>query len=132
MNYLEENDEKRLYSYRQSHSSSQGMIPTMLRMIGLDEHKLGMMALNMLVYMAEYLAKNWLGMESQLENEIPEYRSIVQNEGIIPGMYKLVQDANTNSERIKAQLLDPAITEKVSWPNYALISKNEFCVTDDQ
>ena len=54
----------------------------MLRMIGLDEHKLGMMALNVLVYLAEYLAKNFLGMESELDNEIPQYRSIVENEGI--------------------------------------------------
>lgn len=114
MNYLQEENEKRpIHSYRQSYSSSQGLVTTMLRMIGLDEHRLGMMALNLLVYMAEYLAKNVLGMESELENEIPEYRSIVQNEGIIPGMYKLVQDANSNSERIKAQLLDPSITEKV-------------------
>lgn len=114
MNYLQDERETNpVFNYRQSYSSRQGMVTTMLRMIGLDEHKLGMMALNLLVYMAEYLAKNLLGMESELQNEIPEYRSIVQNEGLVQGFYKLIQDANRNSERIKEQLLDPTITEKV-------------------
>ena len=83
----------------------------MLRMIGFDEHKLGMMALNVLVYMAEYLAKNFLGMESEFDNEIPEYRSIVEHEGMLAGLAKLVQDANDKSERIKDQLLAPDVSE---------------------
>ena len=36
-------------NYRQTSPVSQGVIPSMLRMVGLDEQKLGMMALNMLV-----------------------------------------------------------------------------------
>ena len=86
----------------------------MLRMVGLDEQKLGMMALNMLVYLAEYIAKNFLGMESEFENEVPQYRSIVQEEGVLAAMFKVVQDANVKSEKIKNDLFDPTITENVS------------------
>ena len=63
-----------------------GLASSMLRMVGLDEHKLGMMALNILVYLAEYMAQNFLGMDtSELNNEIPQYRSIVQERGVIAG-----------------------------------------------
>ena len=63
----------------------------MLRMVGLDEHKLGMMALNILVYLAEYMAQNFLGMDtSELNNEIPQYRSIVQKQGVIAGKKVLI------------------------------------------
>ena len=86
----------------------------MLRMVGLDEQKLGMMALNMLVYLAEYIAKNFLGMESEFENEVPQYRSIVQEEGVLAAMFKVVQDANVKSEKIRNDLFDPTITENVS------------------
>ena len=96
----------------------------MLRMIGLDEHKLGMMALNVLVYMAEYLATNFLGMESAINNEIPEYRSIMANEGMIAGMIKMVQDANANSDRVKKKLLDPKLTEEVGWSNVKIVKTN--------
>ncbi len=99
--------------YRQSYSPSQGLVTSMLRMVGFDEHKLGMMALNILVYLAEYFAKNFLGMESELSNEIPQYRSIVQNDGMMAGMYKMVQDANAKHERIKNDILDPALSEKM-------------------
>lgn len=34
---------------RQSYHSNQGLMSAMLRMVGLDEHKIGMMVLNMLV-----------------------------------------------------------------------------------
>lgn len=85
----------------------------MLRMIGLDEHKLGMMALNMLVYLAEYLAKNFLGMESELNNEIPQYRSIVQEEGMLAGMIKMFEDANARSEDIKEQFLAPELSSQL-------------------
>ena len=44
------------------------------------------MALNILVYLAEYLAQNFLGMNtSEMNNEIPQYRSIVQEKGIVAG-----------------------------------------------
>ena len=89
------------------------MVSGMLRMVGVDEHKLGLMALNVLVYLAEFLAKNLLGMPSELENEIPEYRSIVNNEGIISAMWKLAENANEKSERVKQQFLDPELPEKV-------------------
>merc|ERR1719422_2661477 len=67
----------------------------------------------MLVYMAEYLAKNFLGMESELGNEIPEYRSIMSNEGLIQGMIKLIESANDKSNRIKESLLDHEITTQI-------------------
>ena len=65
---------KQYENYRQNQPINQGVIPMMLRMVGLDEQKLGMMALNMLVYLAEYIAKNFMGMESEFQNEIPQYR----------------------------------------------------------
>lgn len=34
---------------RQSYQPEQGLMSAMLRMVGLDEHKIGMMVLNMLV-----------------------------------------------------------------------------------
>ena len=66
--------QKQYENYRQTQPINQGVIPMMLRMVGLDEQKLGMMALNMLVYLAEYIAKNFMGMESEFQNEIPQYR----------------------------------------------------------
>ena len=112
---IQENSLPNSQNYRQtSPPVSQGVIPSMLRMVGLDEQKLGMMALNMLVYLAEYIAKNFLGMESEFENEVPQYRSIVQEEGVLAAMFKVVQDANVKSEKIKNDLFDPTITENVS------------------
>ena len=104
------------YHPRQSYSASQGLVSSMLRMVGLDEHKIGMMVLNVLVYMAEYLAKNFLGMESELGNEIPEYRSIVENDGLFQGIVKMVENANAKSNRIKESLLNHELTEKVKCP----------------
>ena len=65
--------------------------------------------------MAEYLAKNFLGMESELGNEIPEYRSIVENNGLLQGMVKMVENANDKSNRIKESLLDHELTGKVKF-----------------
>ena len=98
-------------NYRQTQPA--GLIPMMLRMIGFNEQKLGMMALNMLVYLAEYIAKNVLGMESEFQNELSQYRSIVNEEGVLAGLFKLVQDSSTKSEKIKKNLLNPSITENV-------------------
>ena len=82
-------------------------------MVGVDEHKLGLMAINVLVYLAEFLAKNLLGMPSELENEIPEYRSIMNHEGMLSAMWRLAQNANERSERTKEQFFDPDLPEKV-------------------
>ena len=46
---IQENSLPNSQNYRQTSPVSQGVIPSMLRMVGLDEQKLGMMALNMLV-----------------------------------------------------------------------------------
>ena len=73
----------------------------MLRMVGLDEHKLGMMALNILVYLAEYMAQNFLGMDtSELNNEIPQYRSIVQEQGVIAGTKNIYTSFDVNFQKI--------------------------------
>ena len=53
-------------------------------------------------------------MESEFENEVPQYRSIVQEEGVLAAMFKVVQDANVKSEKIRNNLFDPTITENVS------------------
>ena len=60
-------------------SSSTGtMVAAFLRMMGLDEAKLGVMALNVLVYLAEMVARVLIGDEDATINEIPQYRSIVE------------------------------------------------------
>merc|ERR1712154_516395 len=81
--------QKQYENYRQTQPINQGVIPMMLRMVGLDEQKLGMMALNMLVYLAEYIAKNFMGMESEFQNEIPQYRTIINENGVFAGLSKL-------------------------------------------
>ena len=53
-------------------------------------------------------------MESEFQNEVPQYRSIVQEEGVLAAMFKVVQDANVKSEKIRNDLFDPKITENVS------------------
>ena len=53
-------------------------------------------------------------MESEFQNEVPQYRSIVQEEGVLAAMFKVVQDANVKSEKIRNDLFDPTITENVS------------------
>jgi len=118
VNYLQSQRQQQLapsrIQYRQNFSPAQGLASSMLRMVGLDEHKLGMMALNILVYLAEYLAQNFLGMNtSEMNNEIPQYRSIVQEKGIVAGMVQLTQDANAKSAQIKEKLLSPNVTEQI-------------------
>ena len=60
-------------------------------------------------YMAEYLAQNFLGMESELGNEIPEYRALASNQGVVAMMMKAVENANANTDRIKNSLFDPEL-----------------------
>ena len=65
------------------------------------------MALNILVYLAEYLAQNFLGMDSsEMNNEIPQYRSIVQEQGIIAG---LSSTSGPPLERVQWVQLHPSI-----------------------
>ena len=59
-------------------------------------------------------------MESEFQNEVPQYRSIVQEEGVLAAMFKVVQDANVKSEKIRNDLFDPKITENVSCTYLAL------------
>ena len=125
---IQENSLPNSQNYRQTSPVSQGVIPSMLRMVGLDEQKLGMIVLNMLVYLAEYIAKNFLGMESEFENEVPQYRSIVQEEGVLAAMFKVVQDANVKSEKIKNDLFDPTITENVSSSSIKILKYCLRCI----
>ena len=53
-------------------------------------------------------------MSSEFENEIENYRSIVQENGAISALIKLVEDSSTKSEKIRNRVLDPSITENVS------------------
>lgn len=63
--------------------------------------------------MAEYFAKNFLGMESELGNEIPEYRALASNQGVVTMMMKVVENANAKSDRIKNSLFDPELPTKM-------------------
>ena len=71
-----------------------------------------------LFHFSEYIAKNFLGMSSEFGNEIENYRSIVQENGAISALIKLVEDSSTKSEKIRNRVLDPSITENVSEENY--------------
>ena len=53
-------------------------------------------------------------MSSEFGNEIENYRSIVQENGAISALIKLVEDSSTKSEKIRNRALDPSITENVS------------------
>ena len=53
-------------------------------------------------------------MSSEFGNEIENYRSIVQENGAISALIKLVEDSSTKSEKIRNRVLDPSITENVS------------------
>ena len=66
---------------------------------------------------SEYIANNFLGMSSEFGNEIENYRSIVQENGAISALIKLVEDSSTKSEIIRNRVLDPSITENVSERN---------------
>ena len=63
--------------------------------------------------MAEYLAKNWMGMDSELGNEIPEYRALAHDQGMIAVMLKAVENANAKSETMKNSLFDPELPTKM-------------------
>ena len=56
-------------------------------------------------------------MSSEFGNEIENYRSIVQENGAISALIKLVEDSSTKSEIIRNRVLDPSITENVSERN---------------
>ena len=59
------------------------------------------------------MAKNFLGMESELGNEIPEYRALVQDQGVMAMMLKAVENANAKSDQMKNSLLDPDLPTKM-------------------
>lgn len=57
---------------------SGGLVSALLRMVGIGESQLGVMAMNVLVYLGEILTKRILGSSTAAENDIPEYRALVQ------------------------------------------------------
>ena len=63
-------------------------------------------------------------MSSEFGNEIENYRSIVQENGAISALIKLVEDSSTKSEKIRNRVLDPSITENVSEKKIVNFSKN--------
>lgn len=126
MNFLQKRQNQIQYRQQQQPSS---LVSSLLRMVGFDEHKLGMMALNVLVYLAEYLAKNMLGMDSELSNEIPQYRSLVQEEGMMAGMFKMVGDANAKSHRIRQELLAPELSgEMINMVPGSILGADTSCI----
>ena len=60
------------------------MVGGLMRMMGFDERQLGIMALNMVMYVGELFANTILGLEDNLDNEIPQYRALVQDGGVFP------------------------------------------------
>lgn len=57
--------------------NTDNLIVGILRIMGLDEQQLGRMAMNILVYLGDVIARKWVGDDS-LDNEIPRYRSLVK------------------------------------------------------
>ena len=67
-------------------------------------------------------------MSSEFGDEIENYRSIVQENGAISALIKLVEDSSTKSEKIRNRVLDPSITENVSEINGKFSKKCLTCV----
>ena len=52
-------------------------ISNVMRMLGMDENHIGNIAINLLIYIGELLARNFIGDET-VKNEIPQYRSLLK------------------------------------------------------
>jgi hypothetical protein len=107
------------------------MVGGLMRMMGFDERQLGIMALNMVMYVGELFANTILGLEDNLDNEIPQYRALVQDGGVFPifkvtviqdyfgTFYKYVYNqvaverSAARATEIKNSLLDPSLTSKM-------------------
>ena len=90
-----------------------GLLRTMLRAFGLDEKQIGEMAINVIIYLGEMLTKRFIGEDDGDEalNEIPQYRSIAQEEGVLSGLNALVMAANERAPVVKASLLDHELSD---------------------
>ena len=89
------------------------MVAGVMRMMGFDERKLGIMALNMIMYVGELFANTLLGLEDDIENEIPQYRSFAPNGGIFPILKVAIERSSERASKIKESLLDAELTSKM-------------------
>ncbi len=57
---------------------SGGLISILLKAFGMGDTELGKLAMDVIIYVVDLAARRFLGDEEVMENEIPTYRSIVQ------------------------------------------------------
>ena len=89
------------------------LVTSLMRMVGFDERQLGIMAINMVMYVGELFANTILGLENDLDNEIPQYRSLVQDMAVFPMFKMAVERSGARATEIKNSLLDPNLTSKM-------------------
>ena len=89
------------------------LVGGMMRMMGFDEKQLGIMAINMVMYVGELFANTILGLENDLDNEIPEYRALAPDGGVFPMLQVAVERSAKRATEIKNSLLDPNLTSKM-------------------
>ena len=89
------------------------LVTSLMRMVGFDERQLGIMAINMVMYVGELFANTILGLENDLDNEIPQYRSLVQDRAVFPMFKMAVERSGARATEIKNSLLDPNLTSKM-------------------
>jgi len=104
------------------------MVGGLMRMMGFDERQLGMLALNMVMYVGELFANTILGLEDDIDNEIPQYRSLAQDGGVFPIFKMAVERSSARATEIKNSLLDPSLTSKMISTLQKKTGKTTSCV----
>jgi len=102
-----------LYGGYDSEGALGPLVGGVMRMMGFDERQLGIMAINMVMYVGELFANTILGLENDLDNEIPEYRALAPDGGVFPMFKVAVERSAKRATEIKNSLLDPDLTSKM-------------------
>ncbi|XP_040574731.1 uncharacterized protein [Lepeophtheirus salmonis] len=79
---------------------SNSYMNSILELFGVSSGKLRSMALSLIVYLAEYITKSMfnIGDNDILKNEIPQYRSLVENEGYLAAVMQLFENSEKHAQ----------------------------------
>eukprot|EP00095_Tigriopus_kingsejongensis_P006846 maker-scaffold176_size284796-snap-gene-0.16 protein:Tk06846 transcript:maker-scaffold176_size284796-snap-gene-0.16-mRNA-1 annotation:"hypothetical protein KGM_06516" len=94
-------------------SPSSALVSNLMRMMGYQEDHMGPMLLKLFFYVGELALKSYMGAPKTTEEDIPTYRTIIQQDGIFKGLNMMITKSHERAEKVQKVALDPTLPQDI-------------------
>ncbi|XP_059099103.1 uncharacterized protein LOC131893165 [Tigriopus californicus] len=92
-------------------SATPGLMGNLMRMMGYEQDLLGPMVMKLFFYVGELALKSYMGVPKTVEEDIPSYRTLIQENGILSGLTTMIEKSSARAEKVQNAVFDPTLPQ---------------------